>query len=314
MSVRSSPPPLHREPGPVLSVPATTTPMKAAPLTPSRQALLTLGVVLSLVASSSGLQAGPLEKLLRKDVDVITVTDLTDAGQDVRAATPAEPVRYLPVYAGEIPLGLTWAGDSIPPNQVAMQWLMSTLKTQGYLPADDKHPAEQVLIFGWARHSPEGGTLRTVGFLGGTKTNLIKGRYEFGRVANAELDRLDTIRTHLEHKIVDFSGSDLYLGIVRAYARDSLDTPKPVKLWETRFGCRATGLVLDETMPLMLKAAALNFGRETTRPVNLNASDNFGGRVILGDLEVLGEYKAPAEADLPARARDLAVEMTKSEL
>jgi len=74
---------------------------------------------------------------------------------------------------------------------------------------------------------------------------------------------------------------------------DSMKAGKPAMLWETRFGCPADGLWLSEAMPQMIKAAALNLGRETKLPVNLNASDEFGGQVDYGELKVMGIVPGP---------------------
>ncbi len=94
--------------------------------------------------------------------------------------------------------------------------------------------------------------------------------------------------------------------VVRSYTLDSETAPQVTKLWETRFACPATGLSFDKAMPLLISAAALNFGRETVKPVALNATDTFGGQVNYGEFKVLGEAdklpekkagpEAPAEA------------------
>jgi hypothetical protein len=80
----------------------------------------------------------------------------------------------------------------------------------------------------------------------------------------------------------------LFLGLVRSFTMDSETAPKVTLLWETRFGCPATGLAMSDALPLMIHAAALNFGRETRIPVNLNASDEFKGRVDFGELKIIG--------------------------
>jgi hypothetical protein len=78
------------------------------------------------------------------------------------------------------------------------------------------------------------------------------------------------------------------MGVVRSYTLDSETAPKVTKLWETRFACPATGLAMDTTMPTLIKAASMNFGRETVKPVALNATDYFSGHVDLGEFKVLG--------------------------
>jgi len=251
------------------------------------------------------------EKWTHKDVDVITVTDVTEAGKAMTAADRDQPVRYQLIYAGEIGFDSTWGGEPTPPKQEIIRWIMASLESQGCLPADKDHPAEQVLVFGWGRYG--GGSYGpTIGFLGGEKVNLIWGKYQFGSMHNRHLFYPQMIRTNLAEKIAGFAWGSLFVGIVRSYAVDSLDRPKPTLLWETRFGCPSAGLALDEAMPLLIKAASANFGRETVRPVNLNASDAFGGSVTFGEFKVLGEYKTREDDDLSAKTKELADQLAKA--
>ena len=60
-------------------------------------------------------------------------------------------------------------------------------------------------------------------------------------------------------------------------------------------------------MPQMIKAAALNLGRESKLPVNLNASEEFGGQVDYGELKVMGivpeqDKEHPKTEPAPAEA------------
>ena len=272
-----------------------------------------VGAALLLFAGPGAVSAGLMEKFLHRDVDVITVTDVTDDGKILPAATPDKPIRYQLIYVGEISFNSRWGGESIPPKQDIIQWLMASLKAQGYLPADKEHPAEQVLVYGWGLN-PGGFSWSVVGFLGGDKANLIWGKYHFSSMADPQLSHPNMIPTNLGVKIMEFAEDSLFVGIVRSFSMESLNGTKVTQLWETRFGCPARGLGLDDTMPLLIKAAALNFGRETIRPVALNASDAFGGSVTLGEFKVLGEYKTLDDDDLTDKARDLAVQMTKARL
>jgi hypothetical protein len=109
-----------------------------------------------------------------------------------------------------------------------------------------------------------------------------------GGFVNARVLTRGIQRMGVVGKLWDIAESDLFLGIVRSYTMDSLKAGKPVLLWETRFGCPANGLWLSEAMPQMIKAAALNLGRETKLPVSVNASEEFGGQVDYGELKVMG--------------------------
>ncbi len=240
-----------------------------------------------------------LNKFLHKDVDVITNTDVTEAGKSYAPATPAAPVRYKMIYVGEAEFGRSWAGESIPPKMSVIKWMVAAMKAQGYLLADDQHPPEQLFVFGWGMLS--GGEGRpALGFLGGGKVNLMwENETQYGGFVNPNVLRRGLIRMGIAGKVWDIAESNLFMGVVRSYTLDSETAPQPTKLWETRFACPATGLALDETMPTLIKAASLNFGRETAKPVALNATDYFGGHVDFGEFKVLG-----TEDQIPAAKSD----------
>jgi len=229
-------------------------------------------------------------KFLHKDVDVITVTDMTEAGRAYAPATPAKPVYYKMVYFGYTLFGgtRTWAGESIPSNKDVMLWMMRAMEQQGYLLADAAHPPEQLFIFSWGMM--EGGKGRpALGFLGGNKLNLMWEQVQYGGFVDQRVLLRGLIRTGVAGKVWDIAESDLFLGAVRSFTLDALDRPDPKLLWETRFACPATGLAMDKAMPLLVSAAALNLGRETEKPVAFNATEAFGGKVTFGEFKVLGE-------------------------
>lgn len=219
--------------------------------------------------------------LFPHDVDVITVTDMTDAGRAYPNATPAQPVYYKIIDLGYQPFGPAWSGESMPTQRTARKWLITAMAQQGYRLADEQHPPTQLLVFTWGMRRGD-----AVKFLGGEKMSWVQASLKVG-IAGKVLDFAEA---------TDFKVPELFLGLVRSYTMDSETAPKVTLLWETRFGCPAIGLAYDETMPLLLKAAAVTFGRETKMPVNLNASEVFQGRVDLGELKVL-EYAPPAEKD-----------------
>jgi hypothetical protein len=259
----------------------------------------------SLIASLSVLLAATVARatndfpalirfFLQRDVRVLSVTDMTDAGRAYPTATPAEPIRYKLIYVGQVNFGRAWGGETLPTKRNTLDWIMGALKDHGYLLADATHPPEQLFVFGWGML--DGGESRpALGFLGGDKVNLMWEQEQYGGFLNPNVLRRGLFHLGVAGKVWDFSESPLFLGVVRSFTLDSQDTAKPVtKLWETRFACPSTGLAFNETMPLLIKAAAPNFGRETNKPVLLNATEAFGGTVKLHELEILGEEKKPA--------------------
>lgn len=240
------------------------------------------------LAAQTGFQ-NAMNKFLHKDVDVITVTDVTEAGRAYTPATPAHPIRYKMIYIGETIFGRSWAGESIPPKMSVIKWMIAAMKAQGYLLADGEHPPEQLFVFGWGMLA--GGEGRpALGFLGGDKVNLMwENEIQYGGFVNPNVLRRGTIRMGIAGKVWDIAESDLFMGVVRSYTLDSESAPQPTKLWETRFACPATGLAMNEAMPLLVLAAAMNLGRETVKPVTFNATAAFSGQVIVHDFKVLGE-------------------------
>lgn len=251
-----------------------------------------------------------MNKFLHKDVDVITVTDVTEAGKAYTPATPDKPVYYKLLYFGYVTYDneRVWAGESIPANKDVLQWMIKAMKTQGYLVADAAHPPEQLFVFSWGMM--EGGKGRpALGFLGGDKLNLMWEQVQYGGFVDPRVLVRGIIRTGIAGKVWDIAESDLFMGAVRSFTLDAMDSPNPLLLWETRFACPATGLAMDKAMPLMVTAAAYNLGRETVKPVNINATTTFGGKVNFGDFTVLGEgdqLTAPkSEPEKPAEESTL---------
>ena len=269
---------------------------------PQATKLLTLAFKCLFIASlipgwAPSSRADWLDKLFPHDIDVITVTDMTEAGRAMPTASLHQPVYYMIVNLGERSFGSSWAGEKPPKAREALKWMMEAMSGQGYRLADELHPPTQLFVYGWGMI--QGGTARpALKFLGGDKADLMWEQEQYGGFINPRVLLRGMQRMGVVGKLWDMAESDLFLGIVRSYTMDSLKAEKPVLLWETRFGCPASGFWMRDAMPLMIKAAALNFGRETPMPVNVNASDVFGGRVDYGELKIMGTVPA-AEKDRP---------------
>lgn len=259
---------------------------------------LSFATLLALLALPAG--AAPADtffqrgvaKLLHKDVDVITVTDITPAGRSYAPPTPEKPVYCKIMYFGYMEFTGTrvWAGEQIPDNKEVLKWMLQAMKAQGYLVASPLHPAQQMLVFSWGMM--EGGKARpALGFLGGDKVNLMWEQQQYGGFIDPKVLLRGMIRAGIGGKVWDIAESDLFIGVVRSYTLDSLEGKQTTQLWETRFGCPATGIAMTRAMPLMVTAAAANLGRETSKPVSFNASAAFEGKVTLGEFKVLGDVE-----------------------
>jgi hypothetical protein len=238
------------------------------------------------------------DQIFEHDVDVITVTDVTEAGHAFAPATPAKPVYYMIIDLGLQNFGRAWAGERIPNHRTARQWLMDAMAVQGFKLADQQHRPTQLFVFAWGLCSGGPGALK---FLGGDKVDLMWEYEQNGGMIDPRVLLRGIKRMGVTGKIWDFSQDDLFIGIVRSYTMDSLHGPNTTLLWETRFGCPALGLWLADTLPLMIKTAAPNFGRETPLPVNVNASERFRTEVGIGELKVMGTEPAGGDGSKPDR-------------
>ncbi len=274
--------------------------------------LAAIGLVSLPLPAASTAFMGAVEKFLHKDVDVITVTDMTRAGKAWAPATVEHPVRYQIIHLGAASFGDNWAGEAIPSNNAVLLWMMAAMRDQGYLLADATHPPELTLVFGWgmfrestgeptleppshfldgavAPYGVLGSRRRALRFLGGEKVDLMWEQQQYGGFIDPRVLLRGMARTGVTGKVWDFAASDLFLGLVRAYPARLMSTPRDALLWETRFACPATGLRMDRALPQMILAAAPNLGRETAKPVNVNATATYGSKVNFGDFTILND-------------------------
>ena len=198
-------------------------------------------------------------------VDVITVTSMTEAGRTYPAASRATPVYYMIIDLGQQTFGRSWAGEQTPPKGTALKWMMQAMAQQGYRLADNQHRPTQLFVYSWGllQGGPDQPARK---FFGIEDADLIAGP---GTGAH---------RTGASSIVLDVVQGDFFLGMVRSFDMESYHSAKKTLLWETRFGCPAHGLALDEVMPLIIKAAAANLGRETQQPVFVDTSTLVDGR------------------------------------
>ncbi len=235
----------------------------------------------------------------RRDLDVITVTDMSGAGQFLNSASPERPRYYIAASLGYRDLGPSIGGGSEPPpDKDVIHLISSELAKQGYLPAKSGvNPPSLMLFYTW-------GTLNTdhfygadpsyriqlnrhqmVQFLGGRKVGIDD--YFFDPLTAPALGL--TVLGSDAQNILEVAREDLYVVVVSAY---ELDTTLPMKrrppLWTTRISAPSLGFSLSNVLPSMLAIGGQQFGRNTPRPVRVNASDQFKPSVRLGELQLLG--------------------------
>ncbi|HUJ42739.1 MAG TPA: hypothetical protein VLW52_03925 [Opitutaceae bacterium] len=260
-----------------------------------------------LLGSASASAAGFLDWLgVHHDVQVITATDLTPAGMLLRPASPEHPVYYVAVSRGYHDFGDAIAGDKLPDPHEMIRTIARVLAKQGYLPADDRHPATQCVILSWGTLYPikvpyasdstqpptQLNRFSMLQFLGGNQIGLVPEHPDpsFDAVL---LPGLTGFNPNAE-AIASVAGEDLYVVALAGYEFPEAQPKHPKLLWRTKISCPARGLVLADSLPTMVTIAGPYIGRSTAAPVWVNASDRFKPDVRIGNPKVEEYIDSPS--------------------
>lgn len=225
----------------------------------------------------------------RTTPDVLTVTEVTEAGRSWPLPEPGKPVYYEAISFGarNFP-GLP--GDVTPSPRAMTDLIVKTLTEQGFLRAPKKGVAKVFLSIGWGYSSANIGVL---GFLGGDKLDLMR-----------DLDSSPTafgaprwMRSTTAEQVMNAAGSDLYIASIQAFDLEKLDADEKVLLWHTRIACEARGLMMASAIPVMVIAAGPFIGRETKEPVWRNAADFKQAHVGFGELKTIELIQTPPTKD-----------------
>ncbi len=248
----------------------------------------------------------------RRDLEVITVTDMTPAGKKMPATSKDHPQYYVGVSLGFRDLGATMGGIKEPPPSDALRFIAAELAKQGYLPATPKSPPPTlVLAYTWGtlnadldRRDPDlPGTVRNrpqiVRFLGGAKVGLTR---DFFDPLTAPATGLMTMSYDAKN-LHEIAQEDFYVIVVSAYDLAALKDKQKRLLWMTRIATPSLGFALDESMPAMLAIAGPHLGRETERPVWMSASEKFKPNVKLGELQLV-EYLGDSPLEVLDHSKD----------
>ena len=93
-----------------------------------------------------GLQKNP-------QVDYTFMTEMTDDGRKLPEPSVSKPVYYISHSMGQHDVGDPYGGTKEIKYQFLEKQLNTALASAGYQPADDQHPATQLLIFFWGMHN-----------------------------------------------------------------------------------------------------------------------------------------------------------------
>ena len=259
--------------------------------------LLLSTVLAGPVAASPG---GWIERLFgKRDIEVITNTDVTPAGRKVPAASPSAPQYYLVASAGFRDFGGAMGGITEPPAHEVIGALTAELARRGYLPATDRSPPPTLVLFlTWGTMNVDyeptldpdlpprpRNRAQILRFLGGAKVGL----------DDAFLDPLTapvtglTLLSYDARQLHDISDEDLYVAVVAAYDLESVRQKRRQLLWTTRIASLGRGFDFPDVFPAMVAIGGAQFGRETAKPVWMTAGEKFRPDVKIGELQLV-EY------------------------
>jgi hypothetical protein len=257
--------------------------------------------LIALAALPSVMRAGPWEFIRgARDLEVITVTDVADTGAHLPPASPTQPQYYVAASLGYRELGAVLAGTTEPPAPEVIHLISSELATRGYLPATSKSgPPSLMLVYTWGTLNAEqsyGGDPRfahvrrpqgeIVHFLGGYKVGIDDDAFGPLRPMMAGLQYYN----YEARSLLEVSSENFYVLIVSAYDIDAaMQKKRQPPVWTTRIAAPALGFNLRDVISPMLAIGGAQFGRDTPRPVWINASDKFKPNVRLGELQLV-EY------------------------
>lgn len=235
-----------------------------------------------------------------RDLEVITVTDVSARGNLLTPATPAEPQYYIAASLGFRELGGAMGGISAPPQADVLRLIAAELAKQGYLPATPRSSAPSLLLcYTW-------GTLNAVRFPGldpefppvqHNHAQIV--RFLGGRKVGIDDDYFHPLLqpviglqayNYAAQTLLEVAREDFYVIVVSAYDLDAVrEKRRRPPVWTTRIAAPSLGFRLADVLPAMLAIGGRQFGRDTPRPVWINASDKFTPNVTLGELQLV-EY------------------------
>lgn len=244
--------------------------------------MMTLALALAGGAGVWAGEAGP-SRVAPVDKVSVAITDFTEAGEKLPAVSAAAPVYFIGVNAGHRDYnGSVLANDPPPPDDKMLRVITEVLSEQGYRAADATHPPSQILVCSWGTIAAGAGD----GFIS-KKRHVIRAKAIPGNLTDLFLDpgRYDGHKSTYE----DLARYHLYAILIRAYDFKALETGKYELLWETRIACGANGISLKTALPGLVVAGRHSIGRDTPRPIVVNAARQREAWVEIGESRVV-EY------------------------
>ena len=192
--------------------------------------------------------------------------------------------------------------------------MISTLKANGYLPADPRHPPTLFLHFRWGSFNKLNSMDDPTGSNGDDADNpsapddlMLQNMVERAGLVGGTTFAVEMIRAMNAGTLSQFSSRDprtnwlmnqvysnRYFVIASAYDFAAARKGLQVLLWRTKISSSSQGVTMDETIPSIMASAGPYLGRETTSPVRLNRPVVKEGVVEIGTPTVKS-YSDPSQ-------------------
>lgn len=267
---------------------------------PAMNRPLVLLVCSALLDALPARGAGVLDFLFgKRDIEVITITDMSPEGRLLRRPSAERPAYYIAVSVGFRDLGGVMGGEKQPPNDEVIRTLTKVLAKQGYLPATQQTPPPTlVLMLAWGTLNADmdygmdpdlppqqRNRQQILKFLGGYKMGFSATDFDpftppLGGLSFKDFDA---------RQFYDLAAEDFYVAVIAAYDLAAMKDKKKKMLWTTRVSCPSRGFWFKDVLPAMMAISGPNIGQEMSRPAWVNASEKYKPEVLIGD-PVLVEY------------------------
>ena len=243
------------------------------------------GLVIAALWLASSCSAAPntfVSRFLQRDAQVVTVTDVSDAGRLLRVPSRSNPVYYELLVLGYEDFGRSIAGVKLPDKTAMLKLMMKLLADRGYFPANKKHDPEMLLAVAWGTMNGKLGM--ALPFMGGDKLDLLWELDAFPPSATRLMTRF--MRSPTADLVMEAASGNLYVISVQAFDEAEALQGRTKLLWHTKVSCPSNGLDMIPTLRQMARESAAYLGRETGKPVWTTTTEK-EARVDLGELKIL---------------------------
>lgn len=233
-------------------------------LSPAKILAVNLALLCATTLASAGTPATFLARLFERDVQVITVTDMTAEGRKLRRPSKEAPLYYEALVLGYRDYGRSIANMDVPDKRDMLKFIVKLLADQGYYPGTEKNMPEVLLAISWGMINDRPNV--ALQFMGGDKADVM---WELQGLSISTAARALTrnLRSSTSDFIVQASRESLFMISIQAFDEELAKQGITRLLWHTKVSAPAQGLSMTPSFKKMFREAAPHLGRETNQPV-----------------------------------------------